>query len=78
MKNKSGEMKEVNRCNCYVYLDMESLEAEKTKLTQTIVIQMPNFGVKFLTVVIGGETGKKEYHHVTPPPFLTWYVTIQK
>ena len=41
MENNSGEMKEVTTCNTYVYFDMESLEAEKTKLTQTIVIQMP-------------------------------------
>ena len=59
MANKSGEMKEVTKCNCYVYFDMESLGAEKTRLTQTLVIQMPNFVVKFLTDIIGGEEGKE-------------------
>ena len=48
-------------CNTYVYYDMESLGAEKTKLTQTLVIQMPNFVVKFLTDVIGGEEGKDSW-----------------
>lgn len=52
-------MKQVSRCNTYVYYDMESLGAEETKLTQTIVIQMPNFIVKFLADLIGGEEGKK-------------------
>ena len=59
MENNSGEMKEVSRANSYVYYDMESLGAEKTKLTQTLVIQMPNFFIKFLADSIGGEEGKE-------------------
>jgi hypothetical protein len=61
MENKSGEMKEVSWVNSYVYYDMESLGAEKTKLTQTIVIQMPNFIIKFLADSVGGEKGKETW-----------------
>lgn len=58
MENRSGEMQEVTRTNAYVYYDLEPLAAEKTKLTMTLVIQMPNFLVKFATDVLGGEEGK--------------------
>lgn len=59
MVNKAGERKQVTTCNAFVYFDMEPLGAEKTRLSQTLVIQMPNFVVKFLTDVIGGDEGKE-------------------
>lgn len=58
MENSAGEMRQVSWANSYVYYDLEPLAAEKTKLTQTIVIQMPNFAMKFLTDVMGGEEGR--------------------
>jgi hypothetical protein len=57
--NKAGEKKKVTTCNAFVYFDMEPLGTEKTRLSQTLVIQMPNFMVKFLTDIIGGEEGKE-------------------
>ena len=57
--NKAGEKKQVTTCNSFVYFDMEPLGASKTRLSQTLVIQMPNFVVKFLTDVIDGEKGKE-------------------
>jgi hypothetical protein len=62
MEDSSGKMKEVATCNCHVYFDFEELRTDKTRLTQTLVIQMPNFIFKFITDIIGAEKdGEREW-----------------
>ena len=61
MASSSGEMKKRGWCNTYVYLDMEESCPGKTNLSQTLVIEMPNFIFKFLADIIGGEKGKEQW-----------------
>ena len=59
--DKSGNMKEVTTCNTHVYFDVEELASDTTKISQTLVIQMPNFIVKFLSDVAGGKEGDQTW-----------------
>lgn len=63
MRDNSGKINEVTHCNCYVYLEMEPAGARQTTLTWTLVIQMPNFIIKFITDVLGGQEGKARWQN---------------
>lgn len=62
-EDKNGDMKKATTCNSYVYFDMEPDGEGKTKLSQSLCIQMPNFFTKFITDMIGGDEGKAVWQH---------------
>jgi hypothetical protein len=55
------QLKRVGTCNAHVYFDLKH-EAGSTRLGQTLVLQMPNFLVKFLIDVIASQTEDNEWH----------------
>lgn len=59
-RKKNGEMKPAGTCNAYVYFDLEPL-GQKTKLTQTLVIEMPNFFIKFLVDLVAAREEDNEW-----------------
>ncbi len=59
-ERKDGELTEVGTCNAHVYFDLHP-EGARTRLAQTLVVQMPNFLVKFLIDVIATQSEDNEW-----------------
>lgn len=63
-EKKDEEWVQTGSCNAYVYFDLESVP-EGTQLTQTLVIEMPNFFTKFLIdLIISGQEGNEWMDHL--------------
>jgi hypothetical protein len=56
LRRTNGQVRQIGTCNAYVYFDLDE-SPSGTRLTQTIVIEIPNFLVKFITDVMGGAAG---------------------
>ncbi len=60
-ERSDGELKQVGTCDAHVYFDLKE-EAGSTRVAQTLVVQMPNFVVKFLIDVIASQSDDNEWH----------------
>ena len=59
-QRSDGQLKQQGTCNSHVYFDLKENRGH-TDLTQTIVIEMPNMAIKFLTDVIIAFSEKNEW-----------------
>lgn len=59
-RKKKDQWVQEGKCNAYVYFDLVP-QGENTLLTQTIVIEMPNFFIKFITDIIASMQEENEW-----------------
>jgi hypothetical protein len=57
---KNGQWEQTGACNAYVYFDIED-DFGHSKVTQTLVIQMPNFMIKFIIDLIAATAENNEW-----------------
>lgn len=62
LRRTHDQVRQIGTCNAYVYFDLDEVPSG-TRLTQTIVIEMPNFLVKFITDVMGGRRADNPWQH---------------
>jgi hypothetical protein len=62
LRRTNDQVREVGTCNAYVYFDLDQV-TEGTRLTQTIVIEMPNFLIKFISDLMGGRQADNPWQH---------------
>lgn len=58
---KGDEWEESGYCNAHVYFDIDEIDG-KSKVTQTLVIQMPNFFYKFIIDILASTSEDNEWH----------------